>query len=183
MSITGEGLGRLYDIGTCWSPVDLNTADGATGKRISLVPGRGIDIVIFKAAGTAAQDFAYTLRQHTAYTSGTSADLVGIDHYYHKSETALDNDEPWVRVDQTLSATITEAGGAGTSAETEQIIVIPVYDGLSGITDGYTHISLNAAATVANAQLAAALYIVHDLRYQRKPASLFNLLRPGAANA
>lgn len=181
MSTTGDGLGRLYDIGLCWSPVDLNTADGATGKRIAMLPGRGLDIVIIKAAGTAAQDFAYTLRQHTAYTSGTSADLVGIDHYYLKSETALDNDESWSVVEQTLSASIAEAGGAGTSAESEQIIVIPVHAAL--LTEGYTHVSLNAAATVANAQLAAALYVVHDLRYQRRPDRLFNLLRPGAANA
>lgn len=181
MSTTAEGLGRLYDIGTCWSPVDLNTSNGATGKRIAILPGRGIDIVVFKAAGTAADDFVYTLREHTAYTSGTSADLAKIDHYYLKNETALDNDELWVKHTQSIAATITEAGAAGTSAESEQIIVIPVH--ASMLTEGYTHISLNAAATVSNAQLAAALYIVHDLRYQRTPASLFNLLRPGAANA
>lgn len=181
MGITPDALGDIYDIGVCWSPVDLNTADGATGKRISMTPGRGLSIVVFKAAGTAAQDFAYTLRQHTAYTSGTSADLVGIDHYYLKSETALDNDESWSIVEQTLSASIAEAGGAGTSAESEQIIVIPVHGAL--LTEGYTHVSLNAAATVANAQLAGALYIVHGLRYRRRPDRLFNLLRPNAANA
>lgn len=181
MGTTVEGLGWLYDIGTCWSPVDLNTADGATGKRIAVAPNRGLDIVIFKAAGTAGQDFAYTLRQHTAYTSGASADLVAIDHYYLKNETALDNDESWSILEQTAAATITEAGAAGTSAESEQIIVIPVHG--AQLTEGYTHVSLNAAATVANAQLAAALYIVHDLRYQRRPDRLFNLLRPGAANA
>ena len=178
MASTVEGLGRLYDIGTCWSPVDLNTADGATGKRIAVSPGRGIDIVIFKAAGTAAQDMGYTLKQHTAYTSGTSADLVGIDHYDLKTETALDNDESWSVVEQTLAATIADAGAAGTSAESEQIIVIPVH--MSQLTEGYTHVSLNAAATIANAQLAAALYVVHDLRYQRRPDRLFNLLRGNA---
>jgi hypothetical protein len=165
MSTTAEGLGFIYDIGTCWSPVDLNTANGATGKRISLLPGRGVDIV----------------REHTAYTSGTSADLVKIDHYYLKSETALDNDEGWSILEQTASATITEAGAAGTSAEHEQMIVIPVY--ASQLTEGYTHVSLNAAATVGNAQLAAAFYIVHGLRYRRRPDRLFNLLRPGVANA
>jgi len=179
--MTVEGLGRIYDIGTCWSPVDLNTADGATGKRIAMTPGRGLDIVVFKAAGTAGQDMGYTLKQHTAYTSGTTADLVGIDHYYLKNETALDNDESWQVIEQTLAATITEAGAVGTSAESEQIIVIPVHGAL--LTEGYTHVSLNAAATIANAQLAAAFYIVHDLRWARRPDRLFNLLRPGAANA
>lgn len=181
MTITREGLGQVFDIGTCWAPVDLNTADGATGKRISLLPGRGLSIVVFKAAGTAGQDMGYTLKQHTAYTGGTTANLATIDHYYLKNETALDNDESWSKVTQAAAATIADAGGAGTSAESEQIVVIPVYG--SQLTDGYTHVSLDAAATIANAQLAAALYIVHDLRYRRKPASLFNLLRPGAANA
>jgi hypothetical protein len=180
-SITAEGLGRIYDIGLCWAPVDLNTADGATGKRLAVMPGRGVSIVIIKAAGTAADDFTYTLKQHTAYTGGTSGNLTGIDHYYLKSETALDNDESWSIVSQTLAATIPDAGGAGTSAESQQIVVIPVQDSL--LTEGYTHISLDASATVANAQLAAAIYIVHSLRYPRRPDRLFNLLRPGAANA
>lgn len=180
-SITREGLGFIYDIGTCWAPVDLNTSDGATGKRIAVMPGRGLSILVSKAAGTAAQDMGYTLKQHTAYTSGTSADLVGIDHYYLKDETALDNDETWSIVTQSLAATITDAGAAGTSAEHEQQLLIPVQDSL--LTEGYTHVSLDAAATIANAQLASAIYIVHSLRYRRRPDRLFNLLRPGAANA
>ena len=180
-SITAEGLGNIFDIGLCWAPVDLNTADGATGKRISMMPGRGLSIVVIKAAGTAGDDFTYTLKQHTAYTGGTSANLVGIDHYYLKSETALDNDESWSALTQTLAATVPDAGGAGTSAESQQIIVFPVQDSL--LTEGYTHVSLDASATVANAQLATAIYIVHGLRYRRKPASMFNLLRPNAANA
>lgn len=181
MSITPEALGNIYDIGTCWTPVDLNTADGATGKRIAMLPGRGLTIVVHKAAGTAAQDMGYTLSQHTAYTGGTTSNLVAIDHYYLKGETALDNDEAWSRINQTLAATITEAGAAGISAESEQIIAIPVNS--SQLTEGYTHVSFSAAATIANAQLAGALYIVHSLRYRRKPEAMFNLLRPGAANA
>lgn len=176
-----EGLGRLFNIGIGWSPVDLNTADGATGKRIDMTMCDALTIVVIKAAGTAAQDFAYTLRQHTAYTSGTSADLVAIDHYYLKDETALDNDEPWVKLTQTLSASIAEAGAAGTSAEHEQILVIEVDS--ATLTEGYSHVSLNAAATVANAQLATCIYLPHELRRQRKPPNLINLLRPGAANA
>src|SRR6188508_3284937 len=104
MTITSEGLGQVFDIGTCWSPVDLNTSDGATGKRISLLPGRGLSIVVFKAAGTAAQDMGYTLKQHTAYVSGTSANLATIDHYYLKDETALDNDETWQVIEQSAAA-------------------------------------------------------------------------------
>jgi hypothetical protein len=176
-----EGLGFNFDIGLGWSPVDLNTADGATGKRIDMSGHAGIVIVVIKAAGTAGQDFAYTVQQHTAYTGGTSADLNVVDHYYVKQETALDNDESWEKFTQTADDDITDAGAAGTSAEQEQIIVIPVSS--QSLTAGYTHVSLDAAATVANAQLAACLYIPVGLRYQRKPVNRPNLLRPGAADA
>lgn len=177
MSITPEALGQIIDIGTCFTPVDLNTADGATGKRIAMMPGHGLSIVIFKAAGTASQDMGYTLKQHTAYTGGTTADLVAVDHYYKKSEATLDNDEAWTIVTQTLAATFAETG----ESANEKIIVVPVQDAL--LTEGYTHVSLNAAATIANAQLGCALYVVHSLRYRRRPDRLFNLLRPNVANA
>jgi hypothetical protein len=176
-SITREALGDIFDIGLCWAPVDLNTADGATGKRIALSAGRGLSIVVIKAAGTAADDFTYTLQQHTAYTGGTSGTLVGIDHYYLKSEAVLDNDETWAVTSQSLAGTIVDTS----RAQLQTIMVIPVHDAL--LTEGYTHVSLNAAATVANAQLATAIYIVHSLKYRRRPDRLPNLLNPGAANA
>lgn len=175
-SITAEALGNLYDIGTCWAPVDLNTADGATGKRIAMQPGRGLTIVVFKAAGTGGDDFTYTLQQHTAYTGGTSGNLATIDHFYYKSEATLDNDEAWTLATQAAAATVADTS----RGQLQEILVIPVHQAM--LTEGYTHVSLSAAATVANAQLAAALYIVHGLRYRRRPDRLGNLLNPGAAN-
>ena len=162
-------------------PLRTTGADGATVARIALSVGQALTIVVIKAAGTAAQDMLYDLQQHTAYTSGTSADLDVINHYYLKDEVALDNDETWATLTQTAASEITDAGAAGTSAEHEQILVIEV-DG-ADLTEGYTHVSLNAAATIANAQLATCIYLVHELRHQRKPPKLMNLLRPGAANA
>lgn len=174
-----ESLGRLIDIGTGWVPVDAQTAQ--TGKRISMSRSQGCTIVVFKAAGTAGDDHSYDLQQHTAYTGGTTADLDIVDHYYLKQETVLDNDESWSKVTQTAASEITDAGGAGTSAEQQQILVIEV-DG-SELSDGYTHISLNSGGEGSNAQLSACLYLLHDLNVQRAPANLPNLLNPGAANA
>lgn len=176
-SITAEGLGFIYDIGLCWAPVDLNTADGATGKRIAMQPGRGLTIVVIKAAGTAADDFTYTLQQHTAYTGGTSGNLATIDHFYYKSEATLDNDEAWTLATQSAAATVADTS----RGQLQEILAIPVHQAM--LTEGYTHVSLNAAATVSNAQLAAAIYIQHGLRYRRRPDRLGNLLNPGAANA
>lgn len=176
-SITAEALGNIYDIGLCWAPVDLDTANGATGKRIAMMPGRGLSIVVIKAAGTAADDFTYTLQQHTAYTGGTSGTLAQIDHYYLKSEAVLDNDEAWAVTTQTIAGTIVDTSRAAL----QELLVIPVHQAM--LTETYTHVSLNAAATVSNPQLAAAIYIVHSLRYRRRPDRMFNLLRPGAVNA
>ena len=90
-----DALGRLFDIGLAWAPVDAQTAQ--TGKRVSLKHATGCTIVVIKAAGTAGDDHSYALLQHTAYTGGTSADLNAISAYYIKQETALDNDESWAR--------------------------------------------------------------------------------------
>lgn len=174
-----EGLGRAFDIGVGWVTTDMDTNNGETGKRINVRGANGLTIVLFKGAGTAGADPTVTLKQHTAYTSGTSADAPIIDHFYKKVETALDNDESWVKVTQTAAATI---GGTDVIlAEAQAVIAIPV--DLRLLTDGYTHVSLDLAVTAANPQLAGWLYILHDLHVRRTPANLGNLLRPGAANA
>jgi hypothetical protein len=173
-----EGLGRLFDIGLAFAPVDSQSGN-ITGKRIWLGGGTGVTILVNKAAGTANDDPVFTLKQHTAYTSGTSADLAVIDHYYLKQETALDNDESWTKVTQSVSATVT---GNGTSAETQCLFAFEV--GADQLSDGYAWVSLDLADTgSAGAQLVSATYILHDLASQRGPANLPNLLNPGAANA
>jgi hypothetical protein len=181
-----EALGRLFDIGTGWVPVDLNTADGATGKRIAMSGFDAITFVVFLAVG-ATDDVVLDLQQHTAYTGGTSNDLdaaavstsTGVDHYYIKSEAALDNDEAWAKVTQTAASEITLTGA--TYGDKQCIVAIEVSG--SQLGDGYSHVSLNAATTTATAHLGACLYLPHELRYQRKPANLRNLLRPSAVNA
>ncbi|MEU6781484.1 hypothetical protein ABZ912_19950 [Nonomuraea angiospora] len=164
-----EALGRAIDISTGFSPVDMSSAAN-TGKRVSLRNAAGCTIVLFKGAGTAGQDPVLTLKQHTASSGGTSANLAIIDHYYVKSETTLDGDETWTKVTQAAAATISDPGGAGTSAEEEQIVVIEV-DGRS-LSDGYDYISLDVADVGANAQLGCVLYLLRDLYAQRDPAKL-----------
>jgi hypothetical protein len=173
-----EALGRLFDVGTGIVPVDLNTA-GATGKRTSLRGCGGVTIVgVVGAAGSGTEDLVLTLKQHTAYTGGTSSNLTVVDHYYLKAETALDNDEAWTKV--TLSnQTITIAGA--TYATQQLIFAVEIDANL--LSDTYTHVSLDAADPGSVARLAAVLYLPHDLAVQRTPANLGNLLRPGAANA
>lgn len=186
--MTVSALGRLFDIGCGFAPVDLDTSNGATGKRISMTMHRGVTVVAFiGAAASGTDDLVLDVQQHTAYTSGTSNDLdsaavstsTGITEWFIKSETALDNDEAWTRVTQSEASEITLTGA--TYAATQKIVAFDVYAAQLGT--GYTHISVNAAITTSAVQLGAVLYLPHELRYQRKPSSLWNLLRPGVANA
>lgn len=181
-----DALGRLYDVGVGWSPVDLDTANGATGKRINMTQHDAVTFLVFLAAG-ATTDATLTLKQHTAYTSGTSNNLAsatvtdsyGCTYWHIKSEATLDNDETWTKVTQSEAATISLTGA--TYGDKETIIAIEVRAAQLGNT--YTHVSLDHAATLGAAKLGACLVLPHELRYQRKPANLPNLLRPGAANA
>ena len=178
-----DALGRLFDIGTGWAPVDMDTADGATGKRIALSGANAVTFVVFAGAGGSTA-LTLDVQQHTAYTGGTSNDMdstngaVGVTYYYIKSEATLDNDEAWTKVTQTEASEIVLAAGTGA---TEYIIVIEIE--ASQLAEGYTHVSLNASASLSAAKLGACLYFLHELRYQRKPTGLRNLLRPSAANA
>ncbi|MCM1943141.1 hypothetical protein NC239_33560 [Streptomyces sp. G3] len=164
-----EALGRLVDVCVGAAPVDLSTA-AVTGKRVRLRDAGGLTIVVFKGAGTAGDDPTLTLKQHTAASAGTTSNLAVIDHYYVKDATALAGTEQWTRVAQTAAATIADPGGAGTSAEHQQIIVIEVE--AEQLSDGYTHVSLDVADVGTNAQLGAVLYLRRDLSVERAPAAL-----------
>ena len=164
-----EALGRLIDISVGVAPADLSAA-ASTGKRVSLKGADGCTIVVFKGAGTAGDDPTVTLKQHTAATGGTSSNLAIIDHYYLKNAGALAGTEQWTRVAQAAAATIADPGGAGTSAESQQIVVIEVQ--APQLSDGYGYISLDIGDVGSNAQLGAVLYLLHEMRAQRKPALL-----------
>lgn len=164
-----EGLGRLFDISVGAAPVDLSSA-AVTGKRVSLKNAAALSIVVFKGAGTAGDDPTVTLQQHTAASGGTSQNLAVVDHYYLKSATALAGTETWARKTQSASATITDPGGAGTSAESQQILVIEVLG--TQLADGFSYVSLNIADVGTNAQLGGVLYLLHDLTVGRAPANL-----------
>lgn len=164
-----EALGRLLDLSIGFAPVDMQTAAN-TGKRVSLRNAGGVTIVLFKAAGTAADDPVLTLKQHTASSAGTSANLATIDHYYIKAGTTLAGTETWTRVTQTAAATITDPGGVGTSAETQMLVVIEVR--AEQLSDTYKYVSLDVADVGGNAQLGCVLYLLHDLSSPRAAANL-----------
>lgn len=150
-------LGETYDLSIGAAPVDLSTA-AVTGKRLAMQEVRGVDVVVIKGAGTAGDDPAITLREHDAASAGTSADLAVITEYLVKGGTTLAGTETWTKVTQAASATITDPGGAGTSAERQQIVAFRVRP--EQLSTGFTHISVNIADVGVNAQLGTVLYIL-----------------------
>lgn len=160
-----NGLGRIFDIGSAFVPVDFDTAGAATGHRIHMRNYTGIAMVLYKAVGAAGADPVITVQEHTLGGAGlgTSADLAVIDQVFYKTEAELDGDETWSRATQTAAATYVDA----TSAELQGIIVTEVE--ASAMSAGYEWISFNIAATVGAAQLVCGLYIMHGLKIQRRP--------------
>lgn len=188
-----HGLGRLFNLGVAVAPVDINTSDAATGKRLDMSGATGVTVVAITGTG-GADDLVFDLQQHTAASGGTSKDLeadtaAGVagtteTSFYHiKAETALDNDEAWVKVPVTTGAsTSSEITVVGATYGTQQKLVA-IYVSADQLADGYRWFSVNVACTTSTAQLLAVLYLVHDLDSQRAPVNLPNLLNAGAANA
>lgn len=181
-----RALGDIIDIGTAFAPVDIDTANGFTGKRISMQGASSLTFVFAGGVG-GADDLTLDFKQHTAYTGGTSNDLDaaavstsrGLTEYFIKAETALDNDESWVRVTQSVAS---ELPIVGATYGAQQKIVVASIDAMQ-LGTGYTHVSVDGSLTTSTSQLACGLYILHGLRYRRRPDKLGNLLNPGAANA
>ena len=182
-----RAVGDIIDICPAFVPVDIDTGNGWTGKRVSAAGCTGITFVFFGLAG-GADDLVLDWQQHTAYTSGTSSDLDaaaistsrGLTEFFLKAETALDGDEPWVRVTQSVASELTVVGA--TYGAMQKIVTSHIET--SQLGTGYTHVSVNGALTTSTSQIAAGLYIMHGLRYRRRPDRLtWNWLNPGAANA
>lgn len=164
-----DAIGRLFDVSACFVPVDMQTAAN-TGKRFHMRDCGAVTWILYKAVGTAGDDPVITLQEHTAATGGVSQNLAAIDRYWLKDEATLDGDETWVEFTQTAAATLTDPGGAGTSAEHQQIVAVTIED--EDLTDGYEWIDFSVADVGGNAQLGCALYIPHDLKLQRAPANM-----------
>lgn len=185
-----RALGDIIDLSPCFVPVDIDTANAWTGKRVSMAGCSAVSFVFYGVVG-GADDLVLDWNQHTAYTGGTTSDLDssdatagttsrGLTEYYIKAETALDGDERWVRVTHSEASEQTIVGA--TYGAMQKIVVSTIE--ASQLGAGYTHVSVNGAITTSTSQLACGLYVFHGLRYRRRPDKLTtNWLNPGAANA
>ena len=177
MTTYAGGLGKDFDIGI-GAIIQSFNGSGITGKNISLQNCEGVTVVIVKMANGTTDDFAIDLQEVDGY-AGTPRDLDIITDYYVKSETALDNDEAWVKTTQTAASEITAIAG---TAEKEMIVAFNVF--AEQLSDGYTHIACNVPDLGnTDTEYGCVLYIPFGLKVQRAPANLPSLLRPGTANA
>lgn len=182
-----RALGDIFDLSPAFLPVDIDTANAWTGLRVSMAGCSAVSFVFFGLAG-GAENLVLDWQQHTAYTSGDSADLDstgvstsrGPTEYYIKAETALDGDEAWERVTHSEASEQTIVGA--TYGAMQKIVVSTVE--ASQLGTGYTHVSVNGAITTATSQIACGLYVFHGLRRRRRPDKFtWNWLNPGAADA
>lgn len=162
-----EALGRMFDLSASVLPVDLSAA-GVTGKRLSMKPGTGCAVVLFKSAGGVANtDPQLVFKSATAATGGsTDTTTVVVDHYYKKSATSYDGTQTWTKVAITATATPT-ISGEGSSAGVYVFEVIAPQ-----LPDGYPYLEVDTSKAGTNAQIGGVLYVLHDLEVQRTPANL-----------
>lgn len=164
-----EALGRTLDIVAGIAPVDLITAAN-TGNRVHLKNAAHVAIVAFVgAAASGVEAVSMTLKQHTAASAGTSANLATVTRWHTKQLATLAGSETWTLNTQAAAATIPIAA----ADRDKQAIVVVEVDGAS-LADGYEWVSLDIADPGSVSRLGAVLYLLTDLMVQRKPANLAN---------
>jgi hypothetical protein len=170
-------LGKDFDIGV-GAIIQSFNGSGITGKPCSLQNCEGVLVVIVKMANGTTDDLAWDL-QEVDGAGGTPRDLDIITEYYKKTETALDNDEAWVKVTQSAASEVTAIAG---TAELEMVVAFAVR--AIDLSDGYTHIAVNVPDLGnTDTEQGCVLYIPYGLKVQRAPANLPSLKTPGTANA
>lgn len=162
-----EALGRTADFSVAVAPVDLSAA-AVTGKRVSLKNCVGVQVVIFKGAASSGTDPAFTFKEATADTGGTSQDMATPPAYFWKKTAAtLAGTEQWVQVTASYSSgVLTLTGEEGNQG-------IYVFDILAeDLSAGFDYIEVDASKAGTVAQVGGVLYVLHDLAVQRFPSNL-----------
>lgn len=160
-----DALGRLFDVSVGAVPTDA-VAGAITGKRVHLKNAGGCTIVVC-TTGASTDITDVDLQQHTAASSGTTADLDIITKYFYKSEATLDGDETWTKGTQSAASEISNVGAAS-----EELLLVIEVDSTQ-LSDGYEWISLDIPDLGTNGtRHCCILYFLRDLEVQRAPAAL-----------
>jgi len=162
-----EALGRLVDFSAAVLPVDLS-GGANTGKRVSMKNCVGMLLVIIKGPASSGTDPAFTFKEATAFTSGTSQNMAAPPgYYYQKSAASFAGSETWSK------KTATYSSGAITLTSEEGNGGIYVFNVLSqDLSAGFSYLEVDSSDAGSVAQLGTVLYIAHDLSTGRDAANL-----------
>lgn len=169
-----RGLGNAIDIVTI-IPLVADLAAGAnTGKRVHLAQYQTIDFVFLKNPASAGTDtVTLTLREHTANTGGTSANLAAIgDVYYKSTAAALTGTEAWSALDNTSSglpqATLALANGGVVPAANMAIVTFSLE--ADSLDAGFAWVSIDIADPGSGGTInGTVLGVLSGLKSQRRP--------------
>lgn len=137
-------------------PVDMNTA-AITGARISLAKANKCAFILTMGDSTAAV-VGFTLRQHTAASSGSSKDLSVANPYYKKVATATS----YTKVVPAAAAAAYDL--AADFASAEGVVVFEVLADQLDTDNGYTYVSVDVADSTA-AKILSGLMVLSDCRF------------------
>lgn len=167
------GLGREFEIGNGIGPVADLAAGANTGARVHMRNYDTLAVVFAKGVASAGTDtVTLTLKEHTAATGGTSANLAAITTAYVKSEATLDGDETWTELTQAAAATLALTGA--TYAALQTLVVFEVQS--QSLSAGYEWLSVDIADPGAGGTIPGVLlYLPHGLKIQRRPDLMPNL--------
>ncbi len=168
MVTIARGLGKDFDVGPVFVPVDLQTAPNV-GFPVSMKGAEQVTFVVFSAVGTGGDDLIITLREATAGDGTGEQDLAIITSFWYKEgATALDGSQTWTKVTQTAAATLDTDGNA--DAENASMVAFDVRADQMSAT--FTHLTVDVADVGGNAQLGCAIAILSGLKVQRAPENL-----------
>lgn len=133
-------------------PVDFNTGAN-TGERVDMRMFKRVTFIAVLAAGTTPDAHTFTLRQHTAASAGTSADLLSDVPYFTKLAAATS----FTKVVPTSAVAATDLDSVAVDAK-----FIAVFEVLQEqLADGYRWVSIDASDS-GGAQLGTVIAVCHE---------------------
>src|SRR5262245_3423539 len=127
-------------------PVDLGAGANAPFVRLDVKNYEMFEILIYKAAGIAAEPVVATLQQHNASTAGTSKALPISNGIYVKTGTNMQDATAFTRENPDAAPNDNRYTGT-TSIQKAGVILIPIHAAELDVSNGFRWFSLSIADT------------------------------------
>lgn len=153
-------------------PVDLaGAAGGAAVGRIDTKHYGHFEILIFKAAGAAAEPIVLTLTQYDAASAGNSKALPIPNGVYVKAHANIEDATAFVK--EARDPSNTEKYTGTSAVQKEGIFLVPIDPEYLDVENGYRWFDVAIADTgSAGACLGAAVVLGFDPRYTPPPDAI-----------